>query len=138
MYLRAMTGYLAPMLLLAACTAPEVSLPDTEPTEDRDDTGYTSVLPAAEEEECPTIFHQDQLPDLRLQMTDSEWAAIQADYHAYTASWHPATFSWQLDSGGTIEMSAEVRLRGNPGFSDRKSTRLNSSHSSVSRMPSSA
>ena len=117
MYHRAMTGYLAPMLLLAACTAPEVSLPDTEPTEDRDDTGYTSVLPAAEEEECPTIFHQDQLPDLRLQMTDSEWAAIQADYHAYTASWHPATFSWQLDSGGTIEMSAEVRLRGNPGFS---------------------
>ena len=50
-------------------------------------------------------------------MSDSDWAAIQADYRSYVANWHPARFTWVTDAGDRLEADAQVRLRGNPGFS---------------------
>ena len=42
------------------------------------------------------------------------------------------------ESWNTLNLADKKRFLSLPGLTDRKSTRLNSSHSSVSRMPSSA
>lgn len=107
-------------LLLLGCVAPEV------PTDPSSPGGGDSTVPTedppesigpADPEECPRIFRQDVLPDLHLEMTDAEWAAIQADYRSYIANWHPARFAWVTDTGDRLEADAQVRLRGNPYFS---------------------
>lgn len=66
---------------------------------------------------CPAVYDQDELPSFELQISDAEWAALQADYSYGTKAWHPAVFTGTL-SGETVTMAdAAVRLSGNPGFS---------------------
>jgi len=51
------------------------------------------------------------------QLTDADWAALQADYSSGTKANHPASFTGTIDGEVVIIDDAAVRLSGNPGFS---------------------
>lgn len=104
-------------LLLLACVASELEAPPASRDPALPADAEPEAIGAGEPEVCPSLFRQDVLPDLRLQMTDADWAAIQADYRSYVAAWHPARFAWVTGEGDRLEADAQVRLRGNPGFS---------------------
>jgi CotH kinase protein/Putative metal-binding motif len=76
-------------------------------------------VPAAPDDEgCPTLYRQDIVPDLRIEMDAAEWAGVQADYASGIQQFRPARFSWMTPAGAELSFDdAAVRLRGNPGFS---------------------
>lgn len=69
------------------------------------------------EDGCPALYDQDVLPAFTLDLSDAEWAALQADYTTGTKSWHPAAFTSTVDGEVVVIDDAAVRLSGNPGFS---------------------
>jgi hypothetical protein len=76
------------------------------------------ALPEAVDDGCPTLFAQGRLPAFELEITDTDWAALEADYASGVKQYHPAVFRYVDDGGTLIERSdAAVRLKGNPGFS---------------------
>lgn len=120
----ARAGYAALVLLLACASAVplDTSPPGTDPvpTETGGPTGgaTTETLPAGEDDGCPTIFDQERLPELRLELSDAAWAGLQADYASGATNFHDAGFSWATETGTELAFpEASVRLRGNPGFS---------------------
>jgi len=93
--------------------------PDTSPPPVTDDTGAsTTTVPPAEDDGCPSIYAQALLPAFEVEMTDADWAALQADYTTGTKSYHPAVFVYHDLVGSELRVEdAAIRLRGNPGFS---------------------
>ena len=72
---------------------------------------------------------------------DQPWGEYLADQDQDLAPLHFADALIRADlgvSGFGLEINAGYHPKGSPHRSDRKSTRLNSSHTDISRMPSSA
>ncbi len=75
------------------------------------------TAPPPPDDGCPAVYDQTVLPTFSLQISDAEWAGLQADYTSGTKAWHPASFTGTIgDEVVTID-DAAVRLSGNPGFS---------------------
>ena len=78
------------------------------------------------------IFNQEVMPSMRAVMTAGK-AADRDNTCVYNCSYLP------VDDPKSFDEAMFILLCGTGvGFSDRKSTRLNSSHTDISRMPSSA
>ena len=69
-------------------------------------------------------------------VVDVSWSRGE---HEFTYPSYSRDHTWTFDSGDTVTASANPAYLGSEAaVEDRKSTRLNSSHKTVSRMPSSA
>ena len=91
----------------------------TDTTDTTEEPGEVETVPGAGEDDgCSPFYRQGTVPDLRLELTEAEWAGVQADYAAGTRQFRPASFTWVTDTGEVFAFpEAAVRLRGNPGFS---------------------
>ncbi len=98
-------------------TSPDSRASDTSALESVPSLPADTEADADDADGCPAVYDQDELPAFDLQISDTEWAALQADYSYGTKAWHPAVFTGTLN-GETVTMAdAAVRLSGNPGFS---------------------
>jgi len=61
-----------------------------------------------DEEGCPSFYSQDYLPEIALDLTPEDMAALEYDHQTYQQNWHPTVFTWEGDT-----WDAMVRLRGN-------------------------
>lgn len=66
---------------------------------------------------CPALYDQGVLPAFTLDISDVEWAALQADYASGAKTYHPAAFTSTVGDEVVAIDDAAVRLSGNPGFS---------------------
>ena len=120
-------------LLMLACAAPGPG-PGADPTPDETDGGSTAAdgggtagdgggaadddvetVPAGPDDEgCPTIYRQDIVPDLRIEMDNAEWEGVQADYAAGIQQLRPARFTWLNPAGAAAKAGRGVA----PGRAD--------------------
>ncbi len=110
-------------LLLAACTAVDDDAPigPGDPAEDSAtalpgdtaaDTGADTGDAPKDEFGCAAIYGADVLPAYDLQISDLEWARLEADYSSGRKDYHEATLVY---AGEPVPVM--VRLKGNPNFS---------------------
>ncbi len=123
------TAVIGGWLLACSATVPftqtetgDSASPKTAPAESThpgtSDSAALETVPSAEDDGCPTLYRQDLLADLHLDIDESEWAGIQSDYSAGIQQYRPASFTWMTPLGEALHVEeAAVRLRGNPGFS---------------------
>lgn len=91
---------------------------DSQPSDDPDAAIEPVPGTDLDDEGCPTLYQQDRLPVFELEITEEDWAALEADYSTGVEQYHPTTFLYRNASGGELRVEdASVRLRGNPGFS---------------------
>ena len=62
---------------------------------------------------CEDIYDPELFPAFSIEITDAEWAGIEADYASGSKNYHPIVFRY----GDEVVADAMIRLKGNPGFS---------------------
>lgn len=122
------------LLLLAACTPTKVpadavsaedspgrdSIPtvpgDTGSPNDSGDPDTADDDPAG----CSDLYDPDVLQAFSIEITDADWAALEADYASGAKNYHPVTLGYHAGEGqdaGDEVVDAMIRLKGNPSFS---------------------
>ncbi len=117
---------LPPMFaLLLACThAPDpVDSSDTDTPDDTPLDSLPTVIDTSEPDDtaepdeadpnCADLYDPDVILDVQIEITDADWAALQADYDRGEKEYHPIVFRY----GDEVVDNAMIRLKGNPDFS---------------------
>ncbi len=124
-------------LAFTACTAPEVKAPGTDaamqPGADSggdatpadsvatlptaDSGGDSAVVPWDDPDGCSDIYDPNILQNFSIDISDAEWAGVQADYASGAKNYHPVMVHYQAGTADEEVVAAMLRLKGNPSFS---------------------
>ena len=107
----------------------------------------TALFTACQKEEERAILNSSAMPVLQVSSQNVVLLKDNADKDALTLSWVKPDFGFAAGTaytilidkkGGDFSKGTSISMGTDLTKTDRKSTRLNSSHPSISRMPSSA
>ncbi|MFZ5479988.1 MAG: CotH kinase family protein [Myxococcota bacterium] len=102
------------LALLLACADDEIVLEPRAPA--FSDSGAPREEAGSAENEdtdCSDLYDPSELMAFEVEISDEEWAALEADYANGVKEYHPVVFRWRDE----VVPDAMIRLKGNPNFS---------------------
>ena len=80
---------------------------------DSESGGSDSSGSSEDADGCEDIYDPELFPAFSIEISDAEWAGIEADYASGSKNYHPIVFHY----GDEVVADAMIRLKGNPSFS---------------------